>query len=295
MIFHDFGMDTASLAGSLETKLAAIRGAGFAQTTISAADVVGHPGGVDAGVRAVRASGLAVTGLEVLRDFEGVSGPLHAYKIDVAKSMLEVCGALGGRMLLVEASTSAHADRRPETIARDLAKLAVLAIPLGIRIAYKGLPWGGAVRGFPAAADIALRAGCPNLGIAIDAFDVLAASVPEDELDAVDPAQVFVVQLSDYLWQDLSTPDEQARTAGHFRVFPGEGAHSEALARFVARLDAAGYYGNYTFDVYNDDFLQMPPETVAARARRAAVWLAETVLRRALPVPDVERLRAADA
>ncbi len=221
MIFHDFGMDTASLAGSLETKLAAIRGAGFAQATISAADVVGHPGGVDAGVRAVRASGLAVTGLEVLRDFEGVSGPLHAYKVDVAKSMLEVCGALGGRLLLVEASTSAHADRRPETIARDLAKLAVLAIPLGIRIAYKGLPRGGAVRDFPAAADIALRARCPNLGVAIDAFDVLAASVPDDELDAVDPERVFVVQLSDYLWQDLSTPDEQARTAGHFRVFPG--------------------------------------------------------------------------
>ena len=29
------------------------------------------------------------------------------------------------------------------------------------------------------------------------------------------------------------------------------------------------------------------------RARRAAVWLSETVLRRSLPVPDVERLRAA--
>jgi hypothetical protein len=37
----------------------------------------------------------------------------------------------------------------------------------------------------------------------------------------------------------------------------------------------------------------MPPEMVAGRARRAAVWLAETVLRRALPVPNIERLRAA--
>ena len=40
MIFPDFGMDTASLAGSLETKLAAIGEAGFAQVMISAADVV---------------------------------------------------------------------------------------------------------------------------------------------------------------------------------------------------------------------------------------------------------------
>ena len=53
MIFHDFGMDTASLAGSLDTKLAAVREAGFSQVMITAADVVGHPGGTAAGVRAV--------------------------------------------------------------------------------------------------------------------------------------------------------------------------------------------------------------------------------------------------
>ena len=82
-------------------------------------------------------------------------------------------------------------------------------------------------------------------------------------------------------------------TATHFRVFPGEGAHSDALAQFVTRLDAYGYYGDYSFDVYNDDYLQMPPEVVAARALAAAEWLGETVLRRALPVPNIERLRRA--
>ena len=138
MIFDDFGMDTASLAGSLESKLAAVRQAGFSQVMISASDVVGHPSGVDAGVRAVRESGLIVTGLEALRDFEGLDGRMHAYKVDVAKSMLEVCGQLGGRLLLVEASTSTHADADAERIARDLRMLAILAIPMGIRIAYKG-------------------------------------------------------------------------------------------------------------------------------------------------------------
>ena len=37
----------------------------------------------------------------------------------------------------------------------------------------------------------------------------------------------------------------------------------------------------------------MPPETVADRAKRAAEWLGETVLRRALPIPNMERLRSA--
>ena len=37
----------------------------------------------------------------MLRDFEGLSGGLHAYKVDVAKSLLEICGQIGGRLLLV--------------------------------------------------------------------------------------------------------------------------------------------------------------------------------------------------
>ena len=291
MNFSDIGIDTASLAGSLESKLAAARGAGFAQVMIAAADIAGHPGGAGAGIRAVRESGLAVTGLEALRDFEGLSGQLHAYKLDVAKSMLEICGAMGSRLLLVEASTSAHADASVDAIVRDLRKLSVLAVPLGIRIAFKALSWSRTVGTFAAAGDIVFRANCPNLGIAIDAFDVVAAGVPPDDVDGIDPDQIFLVQLSDYMWQEIRSTEEHATTARHFRVFPGEGAHSDALANLVTRLDAIGYYGDYSFDVYNDDYLQMPPEAVAERARRAADWLGETVLRRALPVPNMERLQ----
>jgi len=291
MIFGDVGMDTASLAGPLDGKLAAVRRAGFSQVMISASDVVGHPGGVAAGVRAVRDSGLAVTGLEALRDFEGCDSRLHSYKVDVAKSMLEVCSELGGRLLLVEASTSSHADADADAIIRDLRMLAVLAIPLGIRIAFKGVAGSPTVRDFTAAGELVFRADCPNLGLAIDAFDILAARIALEDLDALDPEHIFLVQLSDYMWQKIQSVKERAATATHFRVFPGEGAHSDDLATFVKKLDAIGYRGNYSFDVYNDDYQQMPPERVVNRARRAAEWLVETVLRRALPVPNMERLQ----
>jgi sugar phosphate isomerase/epimerase len=226
-----------------------------------------------------------------LRDFDGCSGRMREYKVDVAKSMLDVCSQLGGRLLIVEASTSSHVDANTDAIVRDLRMLSVLAIPLGIRIAFKGVPWSQTVRNFVVAGELVYRANCPNVGLAIDAFDVLAARVPRDDLDAIDPEQIFLVQLSDYMWQEILTIEEQAATATHFRVFPGEGAHSDDLAAFVNRLDAIGYMGNFSFDVYNDDYQQMPPETVVDRARRAAEWLVETVLRRALPVPDMERLR----
>ena len=112
--FNDFGIDCASMAGSLENRLSAARQAGFTHAMIAATDIVGHPVGIDAATRAIADSGLRVTGLEALRDFEGLSGKLHDYKVDVAKSMLQLCSRIGGRLLLTEASSSADADIDPK-------------------------------------------------------------------------------------------------------------------------------------------------------------------------------------
>src|SRR5262245_57552401 len=149
MNLDHFGMDTITLAGPLEAKLRAIRGAGFTQVMLNATDIVGHPDGEDAAVRAVLASGLRVTGFQVLRDFEGLSGTLHAYKVDVAKAMLEMCHALGARVLLICSSTSAHATDEFDALRKDLQKLAMLAVPYGIKIAYEALSWGRHVNQFP--------------------------------------------------------------------------------------------------------------------------------------------------
>ena len=101
-----FGMDTITLAGPLEAKLDAIQNAGFSQVMLKANDLVGHPQGWKAAVRAVRASGLRGTGFQVLRDFEGLSGHLHRYKVDIAKTMLEMCAALGCEVMLACSSRS---------------------------------------------------------------------------------------------------------------------------------------------------------------------------------------------
>jgi sugar phosphate isomerase/epimerase len=287
----DFGMDTISLAGSLPAKLAAVRNAGFAQIMLSARDVVGHADGIDAAVREVRSSGLRVTGFQVLRDFEGLSGHLHEYKTDIAKSMLEMAHALGARVLLVCSSTSTHATTEPDALARDLRKLAMLALPLGIKVAYEGLSWGRTINEFTAAWDIVCRADAPNLGIGIDSFHAFAKDSALEDLEMLSPEKIFLVQLADFMWQEVRTDEERIATARHFRVFPGEGVHSEALAELVMRLDRLGYRGDYSFEVFNDDYNQLPLPTVAARARRSAIWLSEDVLRRSVPLPNQMRLR----
>ena len=136
------------------------------------------------------------------------------------------------------------------------------------------------------------HADCPNLGLAIDSYHQFATSTPLTALADVDPAKIYLVQLSDFMWQETRTVQERIDTARHFRVFPGEGVHSQALAQLVRTLDGMGYQGDYSFEVFNDDYQQLPLPFVAQRAWKSALWLAEGVLQRAVPLPGHSRLRA---
>ncbi len=288
----DFGMDTITLAGPLEAKLAAMKAAGFGQVMLAARDIVGHPQGIDAAVAAVKASGLRVTGFQVLRDFEGLSGHLHGYKVDIAKQMIGMARALGAKVLLACSSTSQHASGDLDVIARDLRKLAMLALPQGIKVAFEALSWGRHINEMQQAWEAVERADMPNLGIGVDSYHVFATNTALQCLDDIDPARIYLVQLADFMWQETRTAQERMETARHFRVFPGEGVHSQALAELVRKLDAMGYRGDYSFEVFNDDYQQLPLPYVAERGRNSAVWLAQSVLRRSVPLPGQMRLRS---
>jgi 2-keto-myo-inositol isomerase len=289
----DFGMDTISLAGPLQAKLQAIQQAGFSQVMLAARDLVGHAQGWQAAVEEVKQSGLRVTGFQVLRDFEGLTGHLHDYKVDIARSMIEMCAALKSPILLACSSTSRHATNDDAAIARDLRKLAMMALPHGIKVAFEGLSWGRHINDVVGAWRVVEQANAPNLGIGVDSFHSFATRTPTEALQDVDPDKIYLVQLADFMWQEIRTVEERIETARHFRVFPGEGVHSEETRRLVIDLDRLGYRGDYSFEVFNDDYTQLPLPVVAERARRSAAWLAEEVLHRAVPLPGASRLRRA--
>ena len=284
MNLDHFGMDTTTLAGPLDTKLRAMREAGFTQVMLNANDLAAHPGGPDAAIEAVRKSGLRVTGFQVLRDFEGLSGHLHAYKVDIAKAMLGMCRALGSRVLLACSSTSSHATGEPGALIRDLQKLSMLAVPYGIRIAYEALSWGRHVNEYPQAWQIVAEADRANLGLALDSFHMFATGTSREALEEIVPAKIFLVQLADFMWREIPSREERIDTARHFRVFPGEGVHSAEVAELARTLDRLGYRGDYSFEVFNDDYTQLPVGLVAERARRSVKWLTDQVSRRSLPL-----------
>ena len=293
MNLTNFGMDTVTLGGTLEAKLEASRVAGFSQLMLWARDLVNYPGGVDAAVQLVRRSGIRVTGIQVMRDYEGLSGTLHDYKVDIAKNMLQVCRAVGSPLLMVCSSTSKHASGDPEKIAHDLAKLATLAVPQQVRIGFEALSWGRNISEYQQAWEVVEMADHANLGVVIDSFHMLANGAELDSIGGIPGSKIAMVQLSDYMWRDIRSPEERLETARHMRVFPGEGEHSAELSALVRSIDRAGYRGDYSFEVFNDDYLQMAPDLVAMRARRSAKWVTDQVLRRSLQIREATRTQMA--
>src|SRR5450830_565933 len=278
MNLSNFGMDSITLAGPLESKLAASKAVGFSQIMLWAKDLASHPGGLSEAVRVVRASGVRVTGIQVMRDYEGLTGPLHEYKLDIAKNMLMVCS-----------STSSHASGDMPLIARQLAKLATLAVPLGVKVGFEALSWGRHINQYEQSWAAVEMADHSNLGVVIDSFHMLANRANLDNLEDIPSHKIALVQLSDFMWRDIRSAEERLETARHLRVFPGEGIHSSELSELLRRLDKNGYRGDFSFEVFNDDYLQLSPEIVARRAHAAAKWVTDQVLRRSLnmrlPVP----------
>lgn len=268
-----FGISTATLAGSLSEKLRAVLAAGFTSVSLAARDLVAHPDGVDAAAALIRRSGLRVGAFQSLRDFEGLPPHLRDYKLEVTKSLLDLMERVDARLLLVGSSTSPNASGDIQRIADDLSLLGTLATPRGIRIAYEPLAWARFVNDYETAWRAVKLADRENVGLGVDAFQVLARSTPPAWFDAVPGARIFLVQLADYLW-DL---DDLVETSGHHRVFPSEGNHGAIIAELVAKLAAIGYTGDFMLDVTNDDYLHLPAAAVAGRARYAARWTLDSL------------------
>ncbi len=249
-----FAAATSALAGPLPARLVALREAGFEQAVLTASDLAAHPAGWDEAVQCVRASGLRIVGLEVTRDFRGLAAAAGGRAADVAMALLTLCRNVGTRTLVVRSPPGANADVRvgEAALADDLRKLALLAIPLGVRIAWRG-----------PGRETAMWAEMVNLGLCLDAAEWVAGDADWDELEALDIRRVFLAHQVDL----------------------GDTLRSAAFVAFARRLHATGYRGAWSLGGPDADTPHLPPRAVARSAFAAAQWIEESVLHRALAVP----------
>lgn len=271
MDFDSVALDASTMAGPLEVRLQAAIDKGFRRLVFSAGDLVNHPAGVEAAVALVRRSGVKVQALRQLQDFEGLSGPLHQYKVNVAKGLLGLCHAVGASMLLVAASTVPEAAEDPERIARDLAKLATLAVPKGIDIAYLAQPGSRVAADVVGAEERVNAADRANFGLAMDTGHLFTGDGGLDAVDRLYADRLFLVGLSDTI---ALHPDLRAAGPGDYvRVFPGDGSSAEDLVELIRRLRVIGFHGGFCLSAVNSDFAQLPADFVAGQARESLHWL----------------------
>ena len=205
--------------------------------------------------------------------------------------------ALGAPVLLACSSTSQHASRTSTPSRATCASWRCWPCRWASRWPTKACRWGRTINEFTTAWDVVLPRRCaqPRPGHRLVPH-LRHQDAAGRRSTTLDPRKIFLVQLADFMWQETRTVEERIATARTFRVFPGEGVHSAQVAELVLRLDALGYRGDYSFEVFNDDYQQMPlPMVAAARARASAQWLGEDVLRRSVPLPNRMRLRPARA
>lgn len=274
----NFSISTLSLTGSLGEKLDAIRAAGFDSVELGALDLSGSADGVTGAVEQVRASGIRIAALQEVRDFGGHSGRILAYKLELAKSYLQLMRRLNCRLLIVTPATSRNASADLDKIAADLRTLATLAIPRGIRIGFKPLAWSPSVNNYHTAWELLQRTGNANLGLVLDSYQLMTQTLsPSEILSEIPISAISLVQLSDFAMSAVSLMEDQIDIARHHRLYPGEGVHGAALKGLVSECLERGYSGDFVFDVYNDKYLSLSPQDSIAHATQSRDWLLKEI------------------
>jgi sugar phosphate isomerase/epimerase len=233
----------------------------------------------------VKQSGLKVTDFQPLRDFECAPDAMRPHRLEMAREQLRQMALVDTDLLLCCSTTSPLAIDDPERAAEDLRTLATLATPLGIRICYEALSWGRHVNRWHQAWDIVRRCDRENVGLNLDFFHM---SVHGDDgaemlaqLAEVPVEKIFLVQLADYFFEYSDRQADMIELARHQRLFPGEGLHD--VRDLVQLLEDKGYRGHYTFEVFNDDYVNSDPMVIGQRAMKSARWISESHVAGARP------------
>ncbi len=149
-------------------------------------------------------------------------------------------------------------------LVRAFRSLCRMAAGHGLRVALEFVPWS-VIGSLGAAIDIVERAGCANGGLLLDSWHWARAGTHEAELQPLDPARVFMLQLSDAPAQPA--PDLWQETL-HARLPPGAGAID--LRGLIATLEHHGVNCPVAAEVFSDRLATLGP---ACAARELAAGL----------------------
>jgi 4-hydroxyphenylpyruvate dioxygenase len=258
---------TVSIGGALDDKLKTIAAAGFDAVEIFENDFTCYDGSARDVAQMCGDLGLRICALQPFRDFEGLPEPQRTQAFRRAEKKFDLMQELGTDLLLVCSNVSPQALGGIDRAAADLRELGERAAARGIRVGFEALAWGRYVNDYRDAWEIVRRANHPAIGIILDSFHTLAPAFPVSQIAAIPADKIFLVQLADAPQLDLDV----LSWSRHFRCFPGQG--NLPVSDFMGAIDATGYKGPLSLEIFNDQFRAQSTKNIAIDAMRSLVLM----------------------
>ena len=258
---------TVSIGGALDEKLRTIAAAGFDAVEIFENDFTSFDGSARDVARMCGDLSLRIAALQPFRDFEGMPEPQRKQTFRRVDMKFDLMAELGTDLLLVCSNVSPLALGGSDRAADDVRELGERAAKRGLRVGFEALAWGRYVNDYRDAWEIVRRAGHPAIGIILDSFHTLAPGFPVGPIAAIPADRIFLVQLADAPQLDLDV----LSWSRHFRCFPGQG--NLPVSDFMKVIEATGYTGPLSLEIFNDQFRAQSTKEVALDGMRSLLLL----------------------
>lgn len=267
--FMKTSISTSCLSGAFTEKLEAITRAGFDGVEIYAPDLVACDLSAKDIGDMIRDHGLALTAFQPFPDLEGLPEPLRSQAFDRAERKFDIMQNLGADLLILCSNVLPEAQGGVDRAAADIRALGERAATRGIRLGFEPLAWGRFVKDHRDAWEIVRRVDLPNVGVVLDSFHSLARGVDLDSIRSIPKEKLFLVQLCDAPKLDLDTQSWSRR----FRNLPGQG--DLPVFEFMQAVEATGYDGFVSLEIFNDPFRNGSTRTFAVDGKRSLINLAD--------------------
>jgi 4-hydroxyphenylpyruvate dioxygenase len=258
---------TVSLAGTLDEKLAAIAAARFRGVEIFENDLLSFDGTPAEVRRIVEDLGLRTITFQPFRDFEGMSGPQRDRNFSRAERKFDLMQELGCDLLLVCSNVSPDAIGGVDRAAADFRELGERAASRGLKIAFEALAWGRHVNDYRDSWEVVRRADHPAVGLVLDSFHVLVRGTDLTPIRSIPKDRIFLVQIADAPHLDM----DYLSWSRHYRCFPGQG--DLAIDPFMAALQATGFDGLVSLEIFSDRFRAGSARSVATDGQRSLLFM----------------------
>lgn len=264
---------TVCLSGTLSEKIEAIAAAGFKGVEIFENDLLSFNGSLADARRMIEGLGLTTITFQPFRDFEGMPEPHRSKVFARAERKFDVMKELGCDLLMVCSNVSSDSLGGIERAVVDFHELGERAAERGMRVAFEALSWGRHIYDYRDSWEVVRRANHPAVGLVLDSFHILARQTDLSAIRSIPPEKIFLVQMADAPKLDM----DYLSWSRHYRCFPGQG--DLPIDDFMLALQATGFDGLLSLEIFNDRFRAGSARGVAVDGQRSLIAMLDELRR----------------